>query len=577
MNGREPLLAGVRVERDVECAVRDGTVLRADVYRSAEPGEFPVLLMRTPYGKSHAQANSGYAHPSWYAAHGYVVVVQDCRGRWASDGDFTPYLNEAEDGYDTIEWAARLAEADGKVGMYGYSYPGLVQLLAGSLSPPSLAAIAPGFTTGQAYEGWTYRQGALCLAWVASWALFLACDTARREVDDEKVRRLQDELLRVQGAYWTLPLTSLAPLADDGFPSYFFDWLDHPSHDDYWRRWSVDVDYSRLDLPALHFTGWYDQFLNGTVRNFLGMSAATQQEQELVIWPWPHEPWEPVWGGTAEQDGFRGADDVHLRWFDRILKGIGELPSSAVRAFVLHEGWRDFPSWPPPATRRVDYFLRSGGRANSSAGDGTLATDPPANEASCDTFTYDPDLPIVSAGGHACCEAGTSPVGPACQCGVEATKGVLVYTSPVLEDDLWLLGEATATLFAATNAPDTDFAVRLCVVDQDGCSRNLQEGIVRARYRDSSETPVELEPGHIYEYAIELGQVGIRVPAGFRLRVDVTSSDFPQWNRNLNSGGNPGTDGASKAFVATQTIRHDAVHASRVTLPVALNEKASGA
>lgn len=569
MSGQESLLAGVRVERDAECTVRDGTVLRADVYLPAGVGEYPVLLMRTPYGKGHAQANSGYAHPSWYASRGYVVVVQDCRGRWASDGVFVPYLNEAEDGYETIEWAARLPEADGKVGMYGYSYPGLVQLLAASLSPPSLAAIAPGFTTGQAYEGWTYRHGALCLAWVASWALFLACDTARREGDDEKVRRLQDELLRVQSAYWTLPLSALAPLADDGYPSYFFDWLEHPSHDDYWRRWSVDSDYSRLAVPALHFTGWYDAFLNGTVRNFLGMSAATDQEQQLVIWPWPHEPWEPVWGAGDESEGFRGADDVHLRWFDRMLKGSGERPASPMRAFVLHDEWREFPSWPPPGTRSVDYFLHSGGRANSAAGDGLLTTEVPTAEP-CDTFTYDPDLPIVSAGGHACCEAGTSPVGPECQCGVEATKGVLVYTSPALEGELWLLGEATATLYASTNAKDTDFSVRLCVVEE-GCSRNLQEGIVRAQYRESTEAPIELEPGGIYEYVIELGQVGIRIPAGYRLRVDVTSCDFPQWNRNLNSGGNPGTEGGSKSVVATQTVHHDSSHMSHVTLPVAIH------
>ena len=567
-------MAGVRVERDAEFAARDGTILRADVYRPGEPGNYPVLLMRTPYGKTHAQANSGYAHPSWYASHGYIVVVQDCRGRWASDGEFVPYLNEAEDGYDTIEWAARLPEAVGKVGMYGYSYPGLVQLLAATQAPPSLVAIAPGFTTGQAYEGWTYRQGALCLAWVVSWALFLACDTARREQDDEKLRLLQDELGRLQSAYWTLPLTALAPLCEDGYPSYFFDWLDHPSYDDYWSRWSVDKDYSRLAIPALHFTGWYDAFLNGTVRNYLGMSVATDQEQELVIWPWPHEPWEPVWGG-GEDEGFRGADDVHLRWYDRMLKGVGERPAAPARVFVLHDRWRDFPSWPPPGTRSVDYFLRSGGRANSAAGDGSLTQEAPAGEP-CDTFTYDPDLPIVSAGGHACCEAGTSPVGPECQCGVEATKGVLVYTSPVLEDDLWLLGEATATIHAATNAKDTDFAVRVCVVDQDGCSRNLQEGIVRALYRRSTAEPTEVEPGYVYEYVIELGQLGIRIPAGYRLRVDVTSSDFPQWNRNLNSGENPGLEGGSKSVVATQTVHHDSTHASRVSLPVALGPGEAG-
>ena len=564
----ELLIDGVRVERDVVCEVRDGTALRADVYRPREPGSFPVLLMRTPYGKTHAQSNSGYAHPSWYAAQGYVVVIQDCRGRWASDGEFVPYLTEAEDGYDAIEWAARLPGADGRVGMFGYSYPGLVQLLAGALRPPSLVTIAPGFTTGQAYEGWTYRQGAMCLAWLASWALFLATDTARREGDEARYRRLAAELLAVQSSFWTLPLSSLSPLDEAGYPSYFFDWIEHPTHDDYWRRFSPDQDYAALALPALHFTGWYDAFLNGTVRNYAGMGAAGGHEQRLVIWPWPHEPWEPVWGGEGDTAGFRGADDVHLEWFDRQLKGTGAAPAAPVRAFILHDRWRDFPAWPPPGTTNVDYHLRSGGRANSAQGDGRLTTERPAVDERCDTFTYDPELPIVSAGGHACCEASVSPVGPECQCGVEATKGILVYTSAPLADELWLAGEATATIHAATNARDTDFAVRLCAVDTEGCSRNLQEGIVRARFREGSERTVELEPGRVYEYTIELGHVGIRLPAGYRLRVDVTSSDFPQWDRNLNTGGNPGRDGGTAAVIATQTVHHDAQRLSRVSLPV---------
>jgi hypothetical protein len=245
-----------------------------------------------------------------------------------------------------------------------------------------------------------------------------------------------------------------------------------------------------------------------------------------------------------------------------------------VRAFVLHDGWRDLPAWPPPGSAQVEWHLRSGGRANSAGGDGVLALDPAGAEP-CDTFTYDPELPIVSAGGHACCEAGTSPVGPECQCGAEATKGILVYTSAVLDEDLWLMGEATAVLHCATDAADTDFAVRLCVVDAEGCSRNLQEGIVRCSFREGSEHAAPVEPGVVHEYRIQLGHVGIRVPAGFRLRVDVTSSDFPQWNRNLNSGCNPGRDGGAAAVVATQTVHHDAAHPSRVLLPVAPPQPAS--
>jgi uncharacterized protein len=570
----EALVADVRVERNAECIVRDGTVLRSDVYRPAAAGRYPAVVMRTPYGKRHAQSNSGYSHPSWYAAQGYVVVVQDCRGRWESDGEFVPYLNEAEDGYDTIEWAASLPEANGRVGMYGYSYPGLVQLLAAAERPPSLAAIAPGFTTPQPYEGWTYRRGALCLAWVVSWALFLACDRARRDGDDERLAKLQRELLRVHDAYWTLPLTELEPLRDAGYPSYFFDWLDHPTHDDYWSRWSVDDAYSRLDVPALHFTGWYDAFLNGTVQSFLGMDAETSHEQRLVIWPWPHEPWQPVWGAERSA-GFRSADEVHLAWFDRHLNGATTEPDPPVRVFVLHDSWHDLPSWPPPGTEMVPYHLHSDGRANSASGDGALSVEPAGDEP-CDTFTYDPELPIVSAGGHACCEAGTSPVGPECQCEVEATKGILVYTSPVLEEEMWLMGEVIAVLHCATDAADTDFTVRLCAVDEVGCSRNLQEGIVRASFRESAERPAPVKPGFVHEYRIELGHVGIRVPTGWRLRADIASSDFPQWNRNLNSGTNPGTDGAAAAVVATQTVHHTAARPSRLLLPVAPKPPAGG-
>src|SRR5689334_2115819 len=200
------------IERDVACEMRDGAVLRADVYRPAGEGPWPVLLMRTPYGKTHGQANSGYAHPTWYAGQGFIVVVQDCRGRWASGGQWEPFFNEAQDGFDTIEWAARLPGSDGRVTMFGYSYPGLVQLLAAALRPPSLVAICPGFTTPQAYEGWSYRQGAFCLGWMLSWALFLACDTAWRNGDDEALRDLQHALIEIDQSYWTLPLSEVPAL-----------------------------------------------------------------------------------------------------------------------------------------------------------------------------------------------------------------------------------------------------------------------------------------------------------------------------------------------------------------------------
>jgi uncharacterized protein len=559
-------LPDVRVAHDVECTVRDGTILRADVFRPQEPGTYPVLLMRTPYGKTHSQSESGYHHASWFASKGYVVVVQDCRGRWSSDGEFVPFLNEADDGYDTIEWAAALPESSGRVGMYGYSYPGLVQLLAAATRPPSLAAICPGFTSSQAYDGWIYSHGAIFLGWAMTWAFFLAHDTARRNGDDRALREVRTALLNVTDQYWNLPLQDLPALDDPGLPTYYRDWIDHPTHDDYWKRWSIDADYSRLTVPALHFTGWYDGFLRGTVDNYTGMRDAGHAEQRLVVWPWTHEPWTPVWGSDDSNLGFMSADDVHLAWFDRLLKGRGDA-ESAVSTYILHDGWRDFPDWPPPGTRSRDLFLHSGGRANSRHGDGGLSVDAPGDEPA-DVYTYDPDLPTWSAGGHSCCDASATPMGPEPQDAAESTKAVLVYTSEPLAGNLTLAGNVEVVLHAASTAVDTDFVARLCAVDPAGVSRNLQEGLVRVRYRNGYESPEPLVPGVPEEYRIKLGPVGIRIPKGHRLRVDVASSDFPMWDRNLNSGGPIGKEGASAGRVAVQTVFHDRGRPSRVVLPV---------
>ena len=264
-----PGLAGVLVERDVECRVRDGTVLRADVYRPAAGGDRPVLLQRSPYDKQVAQSDVAYPHPAWYAAHGYIVVAQDVRGRWRSEGDFYPFLHEAEDGWDTIEWAAQLPGCDGRVAMYGFSYSGATQLLAAAGGPPSLAAVSPALTGSQFYEGWTYRGGAFAHAFASSWAAFLATGEAARRGDYDALDRLSAALLHAPEHYWADP--AAFPELDGGLADYYRDWLAHPTYDEYWRRWSIDTDYSRLAVPALHVAGLYDSFLTGTVCNFTGM------------------------------------------------------------------------------------------------------------------------------------------------------------------------------------------------------------------------------------------------------------------------------------------------------------------
>ena len=342
-DGPRPLpgLPQVTMQRNVPCRMRDGVTLYADVYRPAGEGPFPVILMRLPYDKTQAE-NITYSHPSWYAQRGYMVVVQDVRGYWASEGEFTPFLNEAEDGYDTIEWAARLPGANGRVGMYGFSYAGATQLMPATLRPPSLVTVCPALTASQYYEGWTYNQGALALAFAMSWAVNLAGMEARRAKDDEAMASLQAAYANSQGWNWYLPLAEFPPLTGK-YGSYFFDWLAHPTYDDYWRRWSIDEDYSRLTIPALHIAGWYDIFLSGSVKNFVGMrtgggSDAARAGQKLIVGPWTHMPWAPA---SLTSEGCRtGRRRRHAAALVRsVPQGRGDRRAGRAR-FPLRDGRR---------------------------------------------------------------------------------------------------------------------------------------------------------------------------------------------------------------------------------------------
>lgn len=564
-----PGMPDVLVEHNVPCVLRDGVTLVADVYRPAGADSSPTLLLRLPYDKTAAESNFGYAHPSWYAANGYMVVVQDSRGCGGSEGIFYPFATEADDGYDSIEWAATLPGSNGKVGTYGFSYPGYQQLLASCTAPPSLATMCPGFTATQAYEGWTYDQGALRVAFAAWWAMSLELPQARWRGDEAAINAKLGAFGQMPDLNWVLPLTAIPSLEDVG---YYQDWVAHSAYDDYWRPLSIDEDYSRIQVPALHAAGWYDVFLNGNADNYAGLrdgagNEAAAAAQKLLIGPWLHGPWKPLVGAGTDA-GSNVVDDWQLRWFDHILKGEenGVLDAPAT-VYVVNDGWRDLADWPPPDARSTDWFLHSGGRANTATGDGTLSTEAPGDERS-DTFIYDPGVPALSFGGHSCCVEGVSPEGPACQGAYEQSRGVLCYTSAPLERDMDIVGDVSLTLFAATSAVDTDWTCRFCVVDETGCSTNIQEGIVRARYRDSTSDPTLLKPGELVEYQIRLGPVGWRIQAGQQLRVDISSSDFPQWDRNLNTGGLPGQEGLAAAVVATQVVVHNQAHPSRITLPV---------
>lgn len=567
-------VAGSIVERDVMAEMRDGTMLVADVYRPGSgEGPWPVLLIRQPYNKAHAETFS-YAHPSWYASHGYMVVSQDIRGRWASGGEFSPFRHEAEDGYDSVEWAAALPGSSGKVGMYGFSYGGLTQMMAASLAPPHLTCICPAFCTPQLYEGWAYNGGAFALSFNLTWAMYLATETAGRKGLYGYEATLWKSLQSMHDWWLWLPMESFPLLRAHDLAPYFFEWIHHPSYDAYWQRWSVERLYSRVKVPALHIGGWYDIFRDGNLILYEGLraqagSTEARENQKLVVGPWYHNPWSRILGPCdLGMDAASPVDDLQLQWFDFWLRGMenGIMGEPRVRYFMLGENrWREDATWPPGKAQPLVLYLHSRGRANSLSGNGFLGAAIPAEEVP-DVFVYNPMDPIPSVGGQSCCIPGVCPMGPADQRQVEAINQVLVYTTPPRVAPFCIAGRVTARLFVATDVPDTDFCVKLVDVSPSGKAINLTSGILRAKYRESPETPRLLFPGTIYEISVNGGSTAAMIGKGHCIRLEVTSSNFPCWDRNTNSGNNPMKDTYADIRVATNQVFHDREHPSCLIL-----------
>lgn len=565
-------MPSVTLDNGVDVPMRDGTRLVADVYRPSRMDRYPALLLRTPYDRRMAQTLV-YAHPSWYAAHGYVVVVQDNRGRGGSEGDFDPIVTEADDGADTIEWVASQPWSNGRIGLYGFSYPGMTQLLAASRRPPGLRAVVPALAPSHMRDGWLFNGGALALAFALGWSFELGRDLARRlrpEFEAQFLAAMADP-----SAYYRFrPLRDQPLLRSSRVVPFYFDWLEHEFDPAYWRPRQIEDLYGSMDVPALHIGGWYDAFADGTIRNFAGLSHrpdadADGPSQRLIIGPWHHIPRLTSLSETEfGPEAFPSIDSEQLRWFDFWLREAGTPTDGAVRVFAMGANrWLDCPAWPPPAREPRRLFLRSAGYANSRRGDGWLSEEIPGSEPP-DVFVYDPGFPIPSLGGHSCCFPSIAPMGPVDQAPIEALSGVLVYTSRPLENDLLVAGAITARLYAATDVRDTDWIVRVCDVRQDGRSTNVQEGIIRSRHSGSSESPSLLTRGETRPYDISVGSTCYLFRRGHRIRVHITSSSFPAWEPNPNTGHPLGVDGVGDAVVGTQTVWHDASAPSVITLPV---------
>jgi uncharacterized protein len=573
-------LYAVTLELNVPVKMRDGVVLRADIYRPESKDKFPVLLERTPYNKQ-AHANFGVQA----AARGYVVVMEDVRGRYTSEGEWYPFKSESEDGYDTVEWAAALPNSNGKVGMLGASYNGATQMLAAIARPPHLAGICPVITGSNYHDGWTYQGGAFELWFNGSWTTGLAQDTVNRYLQSlsnalEGVQTLPLPQYPLFNLTTTLEKTGLTAK----FAPYYLDWIAHPNFDDYWRRWSIEDHYADIQVPALNVAGWYDIFQGGALRNYLGIkthggSEAARQNQRLVIIAGGH-------AGTARKIGDLdlGAaaevnyDEITLDWYDFLFKGMKNdyITPKPVKIFVMGTNvWRDEEAWPLARAITTKYFLHSGGRANSIHGDGVLSEAAPPSEVS-DQYVYDPSDPAPTIGGPLCCDVSRFPLwshtsehllaGPRDQKPVELRNDVLVYSAAPFVRDTEVTGPVSVELYAKSSALDTDFTAKLVDVWPNGFVQNLTEGILRARFRDSQSTPTLLVPGQFYKFDIDLWSTSNVFLAGHTLRLEISSSNFPRFDRNPNTGEDPRV--AEHEVKATNTIAHDREHPSVLILPV---------
>ena len=570
----------IRSEFGLPVQMRDGVTLYADVYRPDTADPLPVLLQRTPYDKS--QGRTGSLDVIRAASHGYAVVIQDTRGRYTSEGEFYPFLDEPDDGYDTVQWCADQPWSTGKTGMFGRSYVGATQWLCAITNPPNLTTIAPGITASDYYEGWTYQGGALAWGFALSWTMRqltmanLGAISSRHDVPDDTRAALLDAFNQLDCTMRHQPIVDL-PHLKEPLAGYFYDWIRHSASDEYWKRWRIEDHYTHVTTPALHMGGWHDIFLLGTLRNFIGMrkqaqDATARSGQRLIVGPWHHGAFAETSGDYFFGLGAAGpavdTDGVQLRWFDYWLKGEqnGSDADSPVRIFVMGDNsWRDEQEWPLARTRYTDYYLHSDGKANTASGDGSLSADAPGNE-SPDVFLYNPQDPVPTRGGALCCGPSFVPGGAYDQQELEARADVLCYTTPRLASNVEVTGPVTLTLFAATSAADTDFTAKLVDVDPCGAARNLTDGIIRARYRDGTDQSRTVTPGAVHEYTIDLVATSNVFKAGHRIRLDVSSSNFPRFDRNFNTGDDPW---ASKESVpAVQTICHNAEHPSRLRLPI---------
>jgi putative CocE/NonD family hydrolase len=626
---KDPLLSQptfkVKQEANVRVAMRDGVKLATDIFHPEAPvaseaktsgakaaageSKHPVILVRTPYKKEFNRLTGMY-----YGRRGYVVAIQDCRGRFSSEGVWEPFVNEAKDGYDTIEWLATQPWCNGKVGMVGGSYVGWVQWWAAGEKPPHLVTIIPNVSPPDPFYNIPYEYGAFFL-WGAIWWADVLETGATADLSGEKLRTVTQK--KYHKLLKKLPVIELDKVVLGKENPYWRKWIEHPTDDSYWQRGNFHQRLDGVNIPVFHQSGWFDGDGIGSKLNYLRMASLGHANQKLTLGPWGHTDVATRTYGTRDfgPQALRDLPRDYLRWFDYWLKGVdnGVLKEPLVSLFVMNANrWLHGPKYPLPETRFEKWYLTSAGKANTSQGDGRLTRQPPPNDSPPDRYSYDPGDPTpdpdvleeeeekaaakndddkaedtnkdAAKQDAAKKEAAKTDVArtdgekkaPEKNRREELTKSrrdILVYVTEPFAGPYTFAGPVSAVLYAASSAKDTDWFMRLMTVDPKGKVFPLVAGKIRARFRQSMSTPSFLEPGKVYEYSLDLWQTGITVPKGHRLRVEVASAAFPVFSRNLNSGGHNEKD--TTFVTAEQTVHHGARYPSHVVLPM-IPEQAQG-
>ena len=540
--------ASIIRELNVRVTMRDGVRLSTNVFRPAGAAKVPTILIRTPYNKG-TDLTANY---QFFVDHAYAVVIQDVRGRYDSGGEFDPRHQETPDGDDTLTWIARQPWSTGKVGMMGGSYLGITQWKAAESGNPALKcifAIVSGYD--EYLDRYYSRGGAMKLGHRLLWMS-----------ENLRIPSFQPNFASFTAH---LPERTSDVAATGRVINFYREAMDHPAYDEYWKAFSTREKLESIRVPVFLVGGWFDNYAQSDLEAYAALRKQGNVAR-VVVGPWPHDQSYKFHGVDFGPDSSAPIRTYQFEWFEYWLRGAGSAPVSGARTFLMGENrWRDDDKWPPPTAKSTSYLLGGKGHANSAAGDGTLMNNAALRGAQ-DQFDYDPHAPVPTTGGAVCCNPNIFPWGPLDQTGVERRPDVLVYSTRPLRKTVRIAGVVRALLHVTTSAEDTDFTAKLVDVLPDGAARAVTDGILRLRYRRSLEKSELAKPGESHAINVDLGPASYAFLPGHRIRLDVSSSNFPRFDRNPNTGRSIAND--TELRIAHQTVRHGGKHPSRLLLPV---------